>query len=98
MLGGCIRGLPREATRRRTTRRPCLLDEFIAEAMQILQTERDVKEVGVQRVHPLPFAAAADQDHYEAYFQQSTSGCTSKGGRGADGAANRAASGAISCR
>jgi uncharacterized oxidoreductase len=46
------------------------LDEFIAEVMQILQTERDVKEVCVKRVHPLRFAAEAGQEQYEAFFQQ----------------------------
>jgi uncharacterized oxidoreductase len=46
------------------------LDEFIAEVMQILQTEGEVKEVCVKRVHPLRFAAEAGQEKYEAFFQQ----------------------------
>lgn len=46
------------------------LDEFIVEVMQILQTERDVNEVCVKRVHPLRFAAEAGQEQYEAFFRQ----------------------------
>ena len=46
------------------------LDEFIAEVMQILQTQSDVKEVCVKRVHPLRFAAEAGQEQYEAFFHE----------------------------
>ena len=46
------------------------LDEFITEVMQILQTDPDVKEVCVNRVHPLRFAAEAGQEQYDAFFQQ----------------------------
>ncbi|MFL6513500.1 MAG: SDR family oxidoreductase [Chthoniobacterales bacterium] len=46
------------------------LDEFIAEVMQILQTEGEVDEVCVKRVHPLRFAAEAGQEQYEKFFEQ----------------------------
>jgi uncharacterized oxidoreductase len=46
------------------------LDEFIAEVMQILEAERNVKEVCVKRVYPLRFAAEGGQEQYEAFFQQ----------------------------
>ena len=45
------------------------LDEFIAEVMQILQIESEVKEVCVKRVHPLRFAADAGQEQYEKFFE-----------------------------
>ncbi|HEX4667814.1 MAG TPA: hypothetical protein VH207_14565 [Chthoniobacterales bacterium] len=46
------------------------LDDFIAEVMEILQTEDEVKEVCVKRLHPLRFAAEAGQEQYQKFFEQ----------------------------
>src|SRR5450432_2144096 len=46
------------------------LGEFIAEVMEILQTQPDAKEVCVKKVHPLRFAAEGGQVKYEQFFQQ----------------------------
>jgi uncharacterized oxidoreductase len=46
------------------------LGEFIDEAMSILKTEPDVKEICVKRVYPLRFAAEQGQEKYENFFTQ----------------------------
>src|SRR6266576_7123169 len=46
------------------------LDEYINEAMSILKTEPDVKEVWVKKVYPLRFAAEGGQEKYENFFTQ----------------------------
>jgi len=46
------------------------LDEYINEAMSILKTEPDVKEVWVKKVYPLRFAAEGGQKKYENFFTQ----------------------------
>jgi uncharacterized oxidoreductase len=46
------------------------LDEFIDEAMSILKTEPDAKEICVKRVYPLRFAAEQGQEKYNDFFQQ----------------------------
>jgi uncharacterized oxidoreductase len=45
------------------------LDEFIAETMNILKTQPDVKEICVQRVYPLRFAEAEGKEKYEQMFK-----------------------------
>ncbi len=44
------------------------LDDFIAEVMDILKTQPEVKEVNVKRVYPLRFAAEGGQAKYEGFF------------------------------
>ena len=46
------------------------LNEFIIEVMQILKSQPKAKEILVQRVQPLRFAASEGQEKYEAFFQQ----------------------------
>jgi uncharacterized oxidoreductase len=46
------------------------LKEFIDEVMSILQSQPDVKEVCVKKVHPLRFAADGGQEKYEEFFNQ----------------------------
>jgi uncharacterized oxidoreductase len=46
------------------------LHEFIDEAMSILKTQPDVKEICVKRVYPLRFAAEQGQENYENFFTQ----------------------------
>src|SRR6266480_5878651 len=46
------------------------LDEFIDEAMSILKTQPDVKEVCVKKVYPLRFSAEHGQQKYDDFFQQ----------------------------
>lgn len=46
------------------------LNEFIAEVMEILTTQPNVKEVCVKKVHPLRFAAEGGQEKYESFFEQ----------------------------
>lgn len=46
------------------------LDEFIAEVMQLLETQPDAKEILVKRVHPLRFAAGQDLEKYAQFFTQ----------------------------
>ena len=46
------------------------LDEFIDEAMSILKSQPDAKEICVKRVHPLRFAAEQSQQNYEQFFEQ----------------------------
>jgi len=46
------------------------LSEFIDEAMSILKTQPDVKEVCVQKVYPLRFSAEHGQQKYEEFFQK----------------------------
>jgi uncharacterized oxidoreductase len=46
------------------------LNEFIDEVMSILQTQPDVQEVCVKKVHPLRFAAEAGQQKHEQFFRQ----------------------------
>jgi len=45
------------------------LDEYINEAMSILKTQPDVKEVCVKKVYPLRFSAEHGQQKYEEFFQ-----------------------------
>jgi uncharacterized oxidoreductase len=44
------------------------LADFIAEAMQILRTQPNAKEILVQRVYPLRFAAEKGQAAYDEFF------------------------------
>ena len=46
------------------------LKEFIDEVMSILKSQPDVKEVCVQKVYPLRFAAERGQENYENFFNQ----------------------------
>jgi len=46
------------------------LDEYIDEAMSILKTQPDVKEVCVKKVYPLRFSAEHGQQKYEEFFEQ----------------------------
>jgi len=45
------------------------LSEFIDEAMSILKSQPDAKEICVQKVYPLRFAAEHGQQKYEEFFQ-----------------------------
>ncbi|SDV47987.1 SDR family oxidoreductase [Chitinasiproducens palmae] len=45
------------------------LADFIAEVMQILETQPEATEILVQRVHPLRFAAEAGRDTYRERFE-----------------------------
>ncbi|MFP5228337.1 MAG: SDR family oxidoreductase [Acidobacteriota bacterium] len=45
------------------------LPDFIAEVMNILTTQPDAREIMVQRVHPLRFAAEKGQAAYDAFFK-----------------------------
>jgi uncharacterized oxidoreductase len=45
------------------------LDEYIDEAMSILKSQPDVKEVCVKKVYPLRFSAEHGQQKYEEFFQ-----------------------------
>ncbi len=45
------------------------LDEFIDEAMSILKTQSDAKEICVKKVYPLRFSAEHGQQKYEEFFQ-----------------------------
>ena len=46
------------------------LDEFLDEAMSILKSQPDVKEVCVKKVYPLRFSAEQGQQKYEEFFEQ----------------------------
>ena len=46
------------------------LDEFIGEAMSILKSHPNAKEICVKRVYPLRFAAEQGQEKYENFFTQ----------------------------
>ena len=46
------------------------LSDFIDEAMSILKSQPDAKEVCVERVYPLRFAAEQGQENYNDFFQQ----------------------------
>ncbi len=46
------------------------LSEFIDQAMSILKTQPDAKEICVKRVYPLRFAAEQGQEKYENFFTQ----------------------------
>lgn len=46
------------------------LGEFITEVMEILQTQAEVKEVCVERVYPLRFAAEGGAQKYDQFLQQ----------------------------
>ncbi|MEP7072333.1 MAG: SDR family oxidoreductase [Verrucomicrobiota bacterium] len=46
------------------------LEEFIGEAMEILQTQPKAKEVNVKKVLPLRQAADDGEEHFEQFFQQ----------------------------
>ena len=45
------------------------LEDFLAEVMEILQTQPEVQEVCVKKVYPLRFAAEGGQEKYEQFFQ-----------------------------
>jgi len=45
------------------------LGEFIDEAMSILKTQSDAKEICVKKVYPLRFSAEHGQQKYEGFFQ-----------------------------
>jgi uncharacterized oxidoreductase len=44
------------------------LADFIAEVMQILRTQPNAKEILVQRVYPLRFAAEKGQAAFDEFF------------------------------
>jgi uncharacterized oxidoreductase len=46
------------------------LGQFMSEVMDILQTQPDVSEILVKRVHPLRFAASEGREKYELIFQE----------------------------
>jgi uncharacterized oxidoreductase len=46
------------------------LGEFIAEVMQIIKTQPQAKEILVERVKPLRFAASTGEEAYEKFFTQ----------------------------
>src|SRR6266436_6503301 len=46
------------------------LDEFIDEAMSILKSQPDAKEICVKKVYPLRFSTEQGQQKYEEFFQQ----------------------------
>ena len=46
------------------------LGEFIDEAMAILKSQPDVKEICVNKVYPLRFSAEHGQQKYEEFFEQ----------------------------
>lgn len=50
------------------------LQDFIREVMEILRTQPDAREICVQRVHPLRFAGAPDQEKYDEIFRGLNSG------------------------
>jgi uncharacterized oxidoreductase len=57
-----------QGQRQATDPRAMPLADFIAEAMQILRTQPDAKEILVQRVYPLRFAAEKGQGAYDEFF------------------------------
>jgi uncharacterized oxidoreductase len=46
------------------------LDEYIDEAMSILERQPDAKEICVKKVYPLRFSAEQGQQKYEEFFEQ----------------------------
>jgi uncharacterized oxidoreductase len=46
------------------------LNDFITEVMQIIKTQPDAKEILVERVKPLRFAASTGEEAYETFFTQ----------------------------
>ena len=46
------------------------LDEFIAEVMEIFQTQPDVQEVCVKKVQLLRFASESGRENAEVFFQK----------------------------
>jgi len=46
------------------------LDAFIAETMQILETQPQAKEILVKNVHPLRFAGDFNAEKFDAWFEQ----------------------------
>jgi uncharacterized oxidoreductase len=58
-----------QGQRQATDPRAMPLADFIAEVMQILTTQPDAKEILVQRVYPLRFAAEKGQAAYDAFFK-----------------------------
>ncbi|HWN64689.1 MAG TPA: SDR family oxidoreductase [Candidatus Binatus sp.] len=46
------------------------LDEYIDEAMSILKSQPDAKEICVKKVYPLRFSTEQGQQKYEEFFQQ----------------------------
>ena len=45
------------------------LEEFVAEVMDLLETQPEATEICVQKVYPLRFAASEGQEKYEQTFQ-----------------------------
>ncbi len=58
-----------QGERQATDPRAMPLADFIAEVMQILNTQPDAKEILVQRVYPLRFVAEKGQAGYEEFFK-----------------------------
>ena len=46
------------------------LEEFTSEVMQLLTRQPDAREIDVQRVHPLRFAAEQGQAKYDEFFER----------------------------
>ncbi len=46
------------------------LEEFVAEAMELLETQPEAAEILVKRVHAQRFAAEKGQEAYQAFFKQ----------------------------
>jgi uncharacterized oxidoreductase len=57
-----------QGQRQSTDPRAMPLADFIAEVMEILRTQPDAKEILVQRVYPLRFAAEKGQGAYDEFF------------------------------
>jgi uncharacterized oxidoreductase len=57
------------------------LADFIAEAMQILRSQPDAREICVQRVHPLRYAGGFDPATYDETFQGLNGGFGSNHGK-----------------
>jgi len=70
-----------QGQRQATDPRAMPLADFIAEVMEILSTQPNAKEILVQRVYPLRFAAEKGQAAYDPFFTTSTTLCTERSGR-----------------
>lgn len=63
-----------QGARQKNDPRAMPLADFIAEAMEILRTQPDAREICVQRVHPLRDAGAFDPAKYDEMFRGLNSG------------------------